>query len=69
MDDLDRKALYWCLKLSRMADYNQLFMNTDPVEVRKGVDHETARFQKNCLDESSTVMMALGRDLDIYNET
>ena len=63
MDDLDRKALYWCLKLSRIAVYNQLFMAPHSAEPR--LDPQTALLQKNCLDQASFVMMALGVELGI----
>jgi len=65
MDELDRKALYWCLKLSRMAVYNQLYFGEDPVQLREGVDSRTALLQNGCLAQSSTIMMELGRELDI----
>jgi len=63
MDEIDRKALYWCLKLSRMAVYNQLYTETDPVEPR--LDPTTKQLQTECLDKARTVMMALGRELDV----
>ena len=65
MDELDRKALYWCLRLSRMAVYNQLYTESDPVQLRVGVDSKTALLQNGCLAQSSTIMMALGRELNI----
>jgi len=65
MSDIDRKALYWCLKLSRIAVYNQLFVEEDPIKLREGIDRRTAILQKACLDNASYVLMALGRELDI----
>ena len=65
MDELDKKALYWCLKLSRIAVYNQLFTGTDPTQIRPGIDDHTLLLQKNCLDKANTVMMALACELGI----
>ena len=63
MDDIDRKALYWCLKLSRIAVYNQHYMRTD--EAKPLVDSPTRELQAVCLDRANTVMLALGIEIGI----
>ena len=65
MDELDRKALYWSLKMSRMAVYNQTFMGKDPVQLREGIDPQAALSHKYFLDQSNTVLLALGCKLGI----
>ena len=65
MDELDRKALYWCLKLSRMAVRNQLYFGRDPVQLREGIDERTALLHNVWLDKSNTVLIALGVELGI----
>jgi len=65
MDELDRKALYWCLKLSHMALYGQTFFGKEPVQLQPGIDEQTALTLGYCLDKANTVRIALGVELGI----